>query len=83
MKPRWKISSNYGEIYEQPSKEAALLMKKMEEVSWRQGGGWEKRELDSLKEMLSITRGKDNFDTYFVFFTEIMRKISWKLICNL
>ena len=63
----WKISTDPGEIYEHPSKEAAFLSRRLDELSWRQGGAWSDNEIERLKEMLTITRDKSAFDARYVF----------------
>lgn len=66
VKPEWKISGIVGEVYEHPSKEAAFLVKKFEEMHFRIGGGWTAEEIAHLKSMLSITRGHDLYDVRYV-----------------
>lgn len=66
VKPEWKINGLAAEVYEHPSKEAAILVKKYEEMSFREGGGWSVEEVARLKDMLSITRDKSLFDARYV-----------------
>jgi len=66
IKPEWEIRGIPGEVYEHPSKEAAILVKKYEEMSFREGGGWSPEEIERLKDMLTITRDKSLFDARYV-----------------
>ena len=47
------------------NKEISLVLKELEEVSWRMAGMFSEEDADSIRDMFSIQRNKDAFDRQF------------------
>ena len=60
----WNLPKSF-QVMETRNKEIGLIIKEVEEVSWRMAGMFEEGDADSIRDMFSIQRNKDAFDKQF------------------
>jgi hypothetical protein len=64
LRREWGLSKEFR-VVETRNKEISLVLNELEELAWRSAGQLNKKDLEHLKAMLSVKRGRDYFDRQF------------------
>ena len=65
LKQKWKLSSDF-KLVEMRNKEIDIVMRQMEELSWRAASQFDKHERKNLEDLVFFDRGLDAFDNEFL-----------------
>lgn len=65
LKKKWKLADDF-KLVEMRNKEIDLVMRQMEEISWRAASQFDKKEQKILEDLVFFDRGGDAFDNAFL-----------------
>lgn len=64
LRKDWDLPSDF-KVIETRNKEIGMALNELEEVAWRMAGSYDKKDINALEAMFSVTRNKDFFDQQF------------------
>lgn len=65
LKKKWKLADDF-KLVEMRNKEIDLVMRQMEELSWRAASQFDQKEQKNLEDLVFFDRGGDAFDNAFL-----------------